>query len=379
MERQQAMNQKLFPLILFILLLGLVLPVNAAVLDTSDADLIVYYKLNGDSCDSSGYGYHASRYIGTLGDAAKYRDATHFRNSVKEAKYGSSYRWGDTGGGGGQSVGFEIPNDISVILDGAGGAVDPPDAGTIVSWLRLWDPRPSTQNKYRYISGIEGGAGGAGSNRERFHFYFSNYNNRLSVGMGNQHSMETEIVDLLLDTWYHVALAFEADTVTSTTGEYWVYLNGAPLPDGSVRTEAVFTGTNYRSFDTLQGWANEGRGGSLGNTGHGSARQEAMRGWIDEWAIYKRALTRTEIAAIADTDPNAAFNLEPLDGNVQIQPDTNVIWIAGNDANTHEVYFGTSFDDVNDGTGASGTTALEYDPAGAGFLLLDTKYYCYPD
>ncbi len=48
------------------------------------------------------------------------------------------------------------------------------------------------------------------------------------------------------------------------------------------------------------------------------------------------------------TDPDLAYDPRPADEAVDVPRDTALSWTAGRSAATHDVYFGTSFDDVND-------------------------------
>ncbi len=67
-----------------------------------------------------------------------------------------------------------------------------------------------------------------------------------------------------------------------------------------------------------------------------------------------------------------AYDNYPPDGAKFMDPDTNLSWTAGSGAKIHTVFFGDSFDDVNNavaGTSQAGTT---YDP---GPLQLDKTYY----
>jgi hypothetical protein len=68
----------------------------------------------------------------------------------------------------------------------------------------------------------------------------------------------------------------------------------------------------------------------------------------------------------------------PYDGAPGVSPDIVLKWRPGPSADTHDVYFGTSFDDVNDATTSSGayqttTTDSQYDPPG--YLAFETTYY----
>jgi len=73
--------------------------------------------------------------------------------------------------------------------------------------------------------------------------------------------------------------------------------------------------------------------------------------------------------------PKNAYNLDPVDGASFVDPNVGLAWTGGFGAKLHHIYFGDSFDDVNDGTGDTYKGALA-DPAYTpGTLELDKTYY----
>jgi hypothetical protein len=100
-------------------------------------------------------------------------------------------------------------------------------------------------------------------------------------------------------------------------------------------------------------------------------------GTIDDVRIYNAELSPEEISAIAE--PNIglkAHTPNPADGADEVAPDTDLTWYAGKTAVSHDVYLGTSFEDVNDANTTSpeyktNQTSTRYDPN----LGLDTDYY----
>jgi hypothetical protein len=77
-------------------------------------------------------------------------------------------------------------------------------------------------------------------------------------------------------------------------------------------------------------------------------------GKIDDFKIYDRALSTEEIEEIFRGGNVAdAWAPKPSDGEVDVPRDTNLSWRAGNYAVTHDLFFGTNFDDVNNATTAS--------------------------
>jgi len=75
-----------------------------------------------------------------------------------------------------------------------------------------------------------------------------------------------------------------------------------------------------------------------------------------------------------------AHNPDPASNRDNVLLEVQLSWTAGYGSSSHDVYFGTDFDDVNDGTGGTsqgnqaGTTFDPNDPAG-GDLRINTTYY----
>ena len=77
-----------------------------------------------------------------------------------------------------------------------------------------------------------------------------------------------------------------------------------------------------------------------------------VRGILDEVAVFSRALTEEEILVLTKgpRDPALASAPTPADGADDVPRDTSLTWMPGEAATNHDIYFGTSFDDVNDAT-----------------------------
>jgi len=83
-------------------------------------------------------------------------------------------------------------------------------------------------------------------------------------------------------------------------------------------------------------------------------------------------------------DANYALYPNPENGATSVEPDVILQWQAGVDAVSHDVYFGTNFDDVNNATSSSHPNVdyanvamplTEFDPLGASDLAFNTTYY----
>ena len=70
--------------------------------------------------------------------------------------------------------------------------------------------------------------------------------------------------------------------------------------------------------------------------------------------------------------PKNAYNPEPADGSVSIDPDEDLSWTPGYGSVLHYVYFGDNFDEVNNAAGATPHGSTRYEP---GSLKLAETYY----
>ena len=70
--------------------------------------------------------------------------------------------------------------------------------------------------------------------------------------------------------------------------------------------------------------------------------------------------------------PRAAYDPVPADGNDLVDPNVTLNWTAGMGARSHTVYFGETFEDVNNATGGLPQGATTYTP---GPLELGKTYY----
>ncbi|NLZ03746.1 MAG: hypothetical protein GXY19_01060 [Phycisphaerae bacterium] len=182
----------------------------------------------------------------------------------------------------------------------------------------------------------------------QFHHY-------LWVGAERHVSGTTVIVP---DTWYHVTIMAEND------GPMRIFVNG------------IEEGTSISTAGTL--WATGTRIFVGSNSGHSMGW---FQGLVDDLQIYDEALAADQIRKVMRGDAAMSSDPYPEDGTADLPRDVVLRWSAGEFAATHDVYFGTVFDDVNDGSRANpmnvlvsqGQTAATYDPIGV--LGFETTYY----
>jgi len=161
---------------------------------------------------------------------------------------------------------------------------------------------------------------------------------RLGVGgPGNQWMLTQSVTPVPQDMeWHHYAASVERNNPTGLRMYIDGVLDSATDPTGYA---SVFMTAN-QDYQI------------------GSMNNNSLNGWLDELAIFDTALTEVEILA-AMTGVKSGFPLaarpDPEDGAIIEATWANLSWRAGKWAVAHDLYFGTSFDDVNEG--AEGTFA----------------------
>ena len=278
----------------------------------------------------------------------------------------------DSGGGndGTLNMGAAWTAGISrsgVYLDGIDDFIGVPnvlaETGTVAFWFKPdWDGTDSQD--YRLFDAslggiyffISKGANHADINPEEFGFYLEDASDADFQGI------EFDPAGVIFaDTWFHVAVTWEFDG-----GSAILYLNG----------EEMARADNIGGFPDLDPTL---RFGFETYTYIPSAN--GAMGVIDEIMIYTRALAAEEIPLLMVTAPaELASNPRPDDEAVDVPRDVVLGWVPGEFAVQHDVYLGTSADDVNDAGRANplgvlvseGQAAETYD---AGRLELGQTYY----
>jgi hypothetical protein len=151
------------------------------------------------------------------------------------------------------------------------------------------------------------------------------------------------------NAWHHVAV-----TIDSTNSTMSLYLDGTPAGSATMtRNKLSYMGT------TFYHWI-----GRSGDT-------PFFKGYLDDFCIFSRVLTRAEIRKLqagGALAPELATKPIPADQETDVLRDTVLRWTAGVSANTHNVYFGDSVDAVaNAGPGSpllvgSGQSGTSYAP-----------------
>jgi len=107
-------------------------------------------------------------------------------------------------------------------------------------------------------------------------------------------------------------------------------------------------------------------------------------GFIDDVALFDHALTQDEVNKLMEGVGAKELACDPVpeDASTDVPRDVVLGWEAGEFAATHDVYFGTAFDDVNDASRnnsmgvllSQSQTVLSYDPEGV-FEYGQTYYW----
>jgi hypothetical protein len=137
-----------------------------------------------------------------------------------------------------------------------------------------------------------------------------------------------------VQTWAHVAATFDGTTCR-------LYLNGVQVASGAFAFNMAGTASNMGI-----GCVTGGGAGFSGNT-------EVLSGGMDEVCIYNRALSAEEVSLVMAGIPgDGASNPRPKDGAIDVPQDVVLSWDPLGTATTRDVYFGTTYDDVNDASRA---------------------------
>lgn len=222
-----------------------------------------------------------------------------------------------------------------LLFDGQGsnrvdlGAFDVVGPGiTVTSWSNAYDLEQGPDP--RLISKANGGAGEAhwwatGSCRvgaeKRIRFRLKTDGVTAEIQSGPAGTIE-------LNEWIHIAATWDGAMMQT-------YKNG-------VQVHSLAKGGTISTDPSVSV--------AIGNQPQG-AEDRPWHGLIDDVRVYSRALSVEEIQDVMlgmGLETELASDPRPAVGALDVWRDTLLSWTAGEFAATHDVYFGTSFDDINE-------------------------------
>jgi len=156
--------------------------------------------------------------------------------------------------------------------------------------------------------------------------------------------------------WVHFA-----GTYDKASAKAYTYNNGEIVGEADVATPLDISGN----------W-------DLGaRVGYNIDAARPFTGLMDEFFLYKRALSQAEIKTIMQgLGFPYAFSPDPADGAMHEDTWATLAWSPGSSAVSHDVYFGDNLDDVKDGTpGAPGFQGNQTPT----FLIVGFPGFAYPD
>ncbi len=293
-------TKRVFFILSLLLVLGLFLS------SVASADLVGWWKLDGNAVDSSGKGHDGVLFggpqwvSGIMGGALKF-DGVDDRVEMP----GTS-----------QAAGFP----------GTSGEI------TWTMWIRV--PANGTA-KTIMCQGPAGGTHVAGNRSINVETTGKLMVRANGVGTLTSFSSAATVND---DQWHHIAVTIAFDTSgVNDTGKVYI--------DGDLNKGYAVTTANIN--------ANAAAGATFIVTlGKGP---NVFDGTIDDVRVYDKVLSVGEIQSIMKGGPQAA-NVSPADGATDVPRDATLNWSPGQYPSTHDVYLGTVFADVN--------TASRTDPKG---------------
>jgi hypothetical protein len=242
----------------------------------------------------------------------------------------------------------QIPDDDSLT---------PADGLTVSAWIYIneisWSDRTAIVNKYYSAIGDRSYALEIGKNQDPDKRTIGWIVAEIPVNPPGHLCYGT--TQLQSGQWYHIAATFEPD-------HQEIYVNG--IREANDVDPAIADSVANNNQPLYIGYSRE--------------EDDYFNGVIDDVRIYDRRLSAGEIEELyrEGLGPKAS-NPSPADGQIGVDPNTILSWTPGISAISHDVYFGTNYDDVNDANTSSEVymgnfDISSFDPCG---LETDTTYY----
>ncbi|MBN1392434.1 MAG: LamG domain-containing protein, partial [Sedimentisphaerales bacterium] len=128
-------------------------------------------------------------------------------------------------------------------------------------------------------------------------------------------------------SWYHVTCVYQKKDID-------VYLNGVFQDNGYFNSNPTGAANHFMS---------------IGVRSYDTSFEGYFGGTLDDISIYNRALTADEVDLLYKQGLiKRAYNPNPVDEEMDVEPNVVLSWSPVVCALSHDVYFGTDFDDVID-------------------------------
>jgi hypothetical protein len=136
-----------------------------------------------------------------------------------------------------------------------------------------------------------------------------------------------------LNEWIHVACVY--DNVNNVK---YIYINGEQQAKVSTNAGAITAATQRFYLGAISNSANTGQ-------------ESYFTGMLDDVRLYDSPLSEAEVLDVMEArESGVASKPDPADGATDVYRETALAWTPAKTAIAHDVYFGTSFDDVNAAT-----------------------------
>jgi len=240
---------------------------------------------------------------------------------------------GLAGAGVRDSEACQVTGDGSYLdLDGSNFPTEdiPTTAFTLAYWVKPEDTG-GTQTVFSALAAPHSWCHGGYIRNNQYHAHLGDIDNNYII---NAYEGTVEY-----GAWHHMALTWEL--VPGEHGGGAMYIDGELVAEyGNEFVEAppgVLAADNW------------GEGARMGWDVDNSWQ---FSGLLDEFCIFKRALSPAEVKELMQgIESPIAFSPDPRDGTIIEQTWGTLSWMPGDFAVSHDVYFGDTFDDVNNGTG----------------------------
>jgi len=173
-------------------------------------------------------------------------------------------------------------------------------------------------------------------------------------------------------TWNGDPATFNFNTLLNLPDDQWAFV--ALVIEPQRATVYLGNGTLLSRTNPIRHEPEEFDGATA--IGHDNAGGRRFQGWTDDVRVYAYPLTPAEVARLAAASGPADAPL-PRDGGKVSDVVDQLEWVAGVDASSHDVYFGTSYAAVRAAT--TGSAEFQGNLAGPSFtpaaLLPGTTYF----